>query len=181
MRRTSPESTGSRKKVSCICRAGWSGPRLRASKLSHSLSSSGPSATSQPIPTKASTSRWADELDGVAGAEAARRRRDRDVDPLLDEDPLVALGLELGLARGERRADPPPRLADTLAGLGLGARRQRPDLAVGEREGALLALVGSMRAALSSSSELAAATAASASSTAVSICAGSSAATSTGS
>ena len=35
--------------VSCMVRAGWSGPRLSASKLSHSASTSGPSATSQPI------------------------------------------------------------------------------------------------------------------------------------
>ncbi len=33
---------------------GWSGPRLRASKLSHSASSTGPSATSQPMATKMS-------------------------------------------------------------------------------------------------------------------------------
>ena len=50
-------SAGSVQKVSCIVRAGWSGPRLSASKLSHSASTSGPSATSQPIATKTSAIR----------------------------------------------------------------------------------------------------------------------------
>ena len=50
-------SAGSAQKVSCIVRAGWSGPRLSASKFSHSASTSGPSATSQPIATKTSAIR----------------------------------------------------------------------------------------------------------------------------
>ena len=52
MRSTRPASGGSTKNVSCIWRAGWSGPKLSASKLNHSASISGPSATSQPWPTK---------------------------------------------------------------------------------------------------------------------------------
>ena len=77
----------------------------------------------------------------MAAAERAAARGQRDVDGLLGEDPLVALGLELGLAGGERLGDPAAGLADALAGLGLRARGQRPDLAVGEGERALVALV----------------------------------------
>ena len=47
-------SAGSVQNVSCMVRAGWSGPRLSASKLSHSASRTGPSATSQPMATKMS-------------------------------------------------------------------------------------------------------------------------------
>jgi hypothetical protein len=38
-------------KVSCMVRAGWSGRKFNASKLKCSVSTSGPSATSQPIAT----------------------------------------------------------------------------------------------------------------------------------
>ena len=82
------------------------------------------------------------ELDRVAGAGLASQGRHGDIDPLLDEDALVALDLELGLTGGEGLRHPTAGLTDPLAGLGLGARRQRPDLAVGEGEGTPLALVG---------------------------------------
>ena len=82
-----------------------------------------------------------DELDAGGARRAAPQRGHGDVDALLDEDALVALGLELGLAGRQRLADAAPGLADALAGLGLGARRQRTDLAVGEGERALLPLV----------------------------------------
>ena len=84
----------------------------------------------------------AHQLDGVAPAERAAAGGQRDVDGLLGEDALVALGLELDLPGGEGLGDPAAGLADALAGLGLGARRQRPDLAVGQGEGAPVALVG---------------------------------------
>ncbi len=59
VRSTIAAFSGVIQKVSCIVRAGWSGPRLSASKLSHSASTSGPSATSQPIATKMSaTCSW---------------------------------------------------------------------------------------------------------------------------
>ena len=61
-----------------------------------------PSATSQPMPTKASTRRWRRARWG-GGRRAAARAGHGDVDALLDEDALVALGLELGLAGRERR------------------------------------------------------------------------------
>ena len=50
-------SGGSTKNVSCISRAGWSGLKFRALKLNHSDSTSGPSAISQPMPTKMSETR----------------------------------------------------------------------------------------------------------------------------
>ena len=69
---------------------------------------------------------------GWRAPSSTPQRRDGDVDALLDEDALVALGLELGLASRQGLPDAAPGLADALAGLGLGARRQRTDLAVGE-------------------------------------------------
>ena len=57
MRSSRWASAGATKKVSCISRAGWSGAKLRESKLNHSDSSSGPSAISQPMPTKISETR----------------------------------------------------------------------------------------------------------------------------
>ena len=44
------------------------------------------------------------------------------------------LGLELGLPGGERLVDGSPGLADALAGILAGLRRQRADLAVGQRQ-----------------------------------------------
>ncbi len=46
VRSTTPLSGEATKKVSCIVRAGWSGGTLSASKLTHSASTSGPSAMS---------------------------------------------------------------------------------------------------------------------------------------
>ena len=46
VRSTTPESADPTQNVSCMERAGWSGPRFSASKLNHSASTSGPSATS---------------------------------------------------------------------------------------------------------------------------------------
>ena len=46
----------SRYMVSYMPRAGWAGGMLSASKLYQSVSASGPSATSNPIPTKTSSS-----------------------------------------------------------------------------------------------------------------------------
>ena len=70
----------------------------------------------------------------MAGAGGPPVPGQGDVDGLLDQDPLVALLLELGLAGLERLVTAPPGLADPLAGVGLGGRRQGADLAVGQRE-----------------------------------------------
>ena len=124
------------------CGPGGPGARLRASKLSHSASTSGPSATSQPIATKTSLDALLHGREGVARARGAAVVRQRHVDGLLDQHPVVALGLELGLAvldRGPHRA---ARLSDALAGLGLGLRGQRADLAVGQGERAAVTGVG---------------------------------------
>ncbi len=134
MRSTTWFSAGSVQNVSCMVRAGWSGPRLRASKFSHSASTTGPSATSQPIATNTSAMSSASMVSGCRRARPAAGRRQGDVDGLLDEHPLLGLGLEVGLAGGERLVDLPPGLADPLAGLLAGLGRQRTDLAVGERQ-----------------------------------------------
>ena len=60
--------------------------------------------------------------------------RQRDVDGLLDQHPLLVLGLEHHGAGGERLVDRATRLADPLAGLLARLRRQRTDLAVGQRQ-----------------------------------------------
>ena len=72
--------------------------------------------------------------DRVPGADGDPVGRQRDVDGLLDQHPLLVLGLEHGLAGGERLVDGTAGLADPLAGLLARLRRQRADLAVGERE-----------------------------------------------
>ena len=72
--------------------------------------------------------------DRVPGAARAAVPGQRDVDGLLDQHPLLVLGLEHGLPRGERLADRAAGLADALAGVLAGLRRQRADLAVGQRE-----------------------------------------------
>ena len=76
-------------------------------------------------------------LDGrqrMAGTGRTAVPRQRDVDRLLDEDPLVALVLQDGLASGQCLGDGSPRGADPLAGLGLRGWRQGADLAVGQRQ-----------------------------------------------
>ena len=55
-------------------RAGWAGGMLSASKLYQSVSTSGPSATSKPMPTKTSSSSsrvWRDEVQVAPGHRAA--------------------------------------------------------------------------------------------------------------
>ena len=117
-----------------MVRAGWSGPRLSASKLSHSASTSGPSATSQPIATKMSAISSGAVVIGCRAPPGHAVGRQRDVDGLLDQHPLLVLGLQHGLPRGQRLADRAAGLADPLAGLLAGLRRQRADLPVGQRQ-----------------------------------------------
>ena len=134
MRSTRWWSAGSVQNVSCMVRAGWSGPRLSASKLSHSASTTGPSATSQPIATKTSAISSEPVVSGCRAPRGGAVGRQRDVDGLLDQHPLLVLGLEHLLPRGERLVDRAAGLADPLPGLLAGLRRQRADLAVGQRE-----------------------------------------------
>ncbi|GAA3306753.1 hypothetical protein GCM10020219_004020 [Nonomuraea dietziae] len=70
----------------------------------------------------------------MAGAPRDAVPRQRDVDGLLDQDAGVALGLQLGLARGERLVDRLAGAADALARLGAGRGRQGADLTVGQRD-----------------------------------------------
>src|SRR6478735_5299848 len=67
------------------------------------------------------------QLQRVPGAGRAAVHRPGDVDGLLDEDPPVALLLELGLAARVRTAERGLRRAHPLAGLRLGARGEGPD------------------------------------------------------
>ncbi|GAA4963223.1 hypothetical protein GCM10023238_33260 [Streptomyces heliomycini] len=80
----------------------------------------------------------------VAGAGRDAVVGQRDVHGLLDQDARVALGLELGLAGGEALAHGTARLADALAGVGLGVRRQGADLTVGQRQRGGAAGVGDL-------------------------------------
>ena len=70
----------------------------------------------------------------VPGPGRPARRGQRDVDGLLDQHPLLVLDLELGLPGRQRLVDGAPGLADALAGVLAGLRRQRADLAVGQRQ-----------------------------------------------
>ena len=135
VRSTTPESSEPTQKVSWLDRAGWSGGMLSASKLNHSASTSGPSATSKPIATNRSAMRSVRVVSGCRAPAGDPVPGQRDVDGLLDEHPGVALGLELGLPGGQRLGDGAAGGAHPLAGLRLGGRRQRPDLAVGQGQG----------------------------------------------
>ena len=76
------------------------------------------------------------QLERVPGAGRAAADGAGDVDRLLDEDAPVALVLELALPGGVGPAELGLGRADPLAGLGLGARRQGADLALGRGDGA---------------------------------------------
>ena len=106
--------------------------KLSASKLSHSASSSGPSATSQPMATKTSSIRCIKAVIGCTaptgasgtGSVTSTRSSTR---------ARAQLGrLDLGLARLQGRVDLRPGPADPRAGVLAGLRRQRPDLPVGQ-------------------------------------------------
>ena len=181
MRSTRWCSAGSVQNVSCMVRAGWSGPRLRASKLSHSASTTGPSATSQPIATNTSAMSLGHHRDRVAGAARCAVPREGDVDGLLDQHPLLGLGLEHGLARSASAWLTAPRAWPTrwpasLRACGGSAPISRLASASGERSPAW-----SVRTCLSASRSVAAAIAARASSRIASTCSSSSGVTWTGS
>ncbi len=74
VRSTRPEPSGATKKVSASERAGWSGPVFSASKFSHSASSSGPSATSYPIPTNTSAIRSFSVVNGCRAPRGSRSK-----------------------------------------------------------------------------------------------------------
>ena len=94
----------------------------------------GPSATSQPIATKMSAISSEPVVTGCRAPAGDPVGRQGDVDGLLDQHPLLVLGLEHRLAAAERLVDRAARLADPLAGLLAGLRRQGADLPVGQRQ-----------------------------------------------
>ena len=76
-------------------------------------------------------------LDGrqrVPGADGAAAGRQRDVDGLGDQDPGVALVLQCDWRAASAASTCSRASSDALAGVGLGGRRQRADLAVGQGE-----------------------------------------------
>ena len=146
-----------------MVRAGWSAPRLRASKLSHSASTTGPSATSQPIATKMSSISSAPVVSGCREPRGRAVDGQRDVDGLLDQHPLLVLGLEHRGPGGERLVDRaagrPTRWPASLRACGGSAPISRLASASGERSPAW-----SSRTCLSSARSPAASIAASAAS-----------------
>ena len=114
---------------------------LSASKVSHSDSTSGPSAISQPIETKMSSTRSETRLIGCRAPSGRRGHAHRHVDGLLDEDALVALGLELGLPRASA-CDTWPRAWPTrLPASALALGGSAPISRLASASGALLPLV----------------------------------------
>ena len=77
----------------------------------------------------------------VAGPAGRAVDGQRDVDGLLDQHPLLVLGLEHLGAGGQGLGDRPAGLADALAGLLACLRRQRADLAVGQGQRRAVACV----------------------------------------
>ena len=132
VRSTRWSSAGSVQNVSCMVRAGWSGPRLRASKLSHSASSTGPSATSQPMATKMSAISSEPVVSGCR-APVGTRSVGRVTSTVSSTSIRCSCSASSSSCRlRERLLHGPARLADALAGLLARLRRQRPDLAVGQ-------------------------------------------------
>ena len=75
-----------------------------------------------------------ESAEGVPCPENRAPGRHRDIHGFLDEDMRVALRLECSQARLEGLADRLTGTPHTLSRFGLGSRRERPDLAIGERE-----------------------------------------------
>jgi hypothetical protein len=86
-----------------------------------------------------------DHRDRVPGAGRGPVGRQGDVDPLGDQDLLVALALELRLALLDRGGDAADGGADPAARVGPGLRRQRADLGPGQGQRRLVARVREAR------------------------------------
>ena len=117
-----------------MVRAGWSGPRFMASKLSHSASTSGPSAISQPIATKMSAT--CSEIVVSGCREPTGSTSDGSVTSTCSAASIrsssAASTSTVRAARASLMRS--ARLADALAGLLAGLRRQCADLAVRQRQ-----------------------------------------------
>ena len=134
MRSTWREPSGATWKVSCSLRAGWSGGKFSASKLNCSVSTSGPSASSQPIATKVSAMCSARMVIGcrapigwrVDGRVTSMRSATSTGGVALgpqDRQPLVVGALRLGA-----------RDVDPLACVGAVGLGQRPERLAGQRD-----------------------------------------------
>ncbi len=159
-----------------MVRAGWSGMKLRASKFIHSASSSGPSATSQPMPTNTSSIRFISAVTGctapsgamatgsVTSTRSSARVRSSSAAEI---SASRAFSAWLMVPRAWPIRDPA-----SLRACGGSAPISRLASAIGDRSPAWAS-----RACLSSATEVAAWNAASASATMASTCAASSGAT----
>ena len=131
-------SGGSTKKVSCISRAGWSGLKFSASKLNHSDSTSGPSAISQPMPTKMSATRSC-RVDSGWRAPARRRRGAAVTSTVSSTRMRASFSASSSAVRSASALLTRPREdAHELAGGGLLVLRQPADFTVGEAQRGLL-------------------------------------------
>ena len=134
MRRTRWFSGGSVQNVSCMVRAGWSGTeveRVEVEPLGLDDRTLGDLPAHRDEDVGDQLGAGGDRVPGAGGHPVGRQR---DVDGLLDQHPLLVLGLEHRLPLAERLVDRAAGLADPLAGLLAGLRRQRADLAVGQRQ-----------------------------------------------
>src|SRR5918993_342545 len=96
-----------------MSRAGWPGGKLSAPKLFQSVSTSGPSATVKPMPTKTSSSSWMACVTRCTCPAGGRRRLQGGFEPLAHVAPLVGLERPQPLAElGERGAAADHRALD---------------------------------------------------------------------
>ena len=124
-----------------MVRAGWSGMKFSASKLKCSVSTSGPSATSQPMPTNTSAIRSDSVVSGCRAPRGLRFHGKGDVDGLVAQHALVAFDLQLARALLEGGLDLGLRLVDPLARVGTGLGRQRADLPARDEQRCLVTQV----------------------------------------
>ena len=134
MRSSCRDPSGAMWKVSDSLRAGWSGGKFSASKLNCSVSTSGPSASSQPIATKVSAMCSARMVIGCRAPIGLAGRGQGDVDGLGHQHRRVAFGAQyrqtlvvaaLGVAAGD---------VDQLAGLGAVLLGQAGQRLAGQRQ-----------------------------------------------
>ena len=101
-----------------MVRAGWSLPKFSASKFSQDDSTSGPSATSQPIATNTSAIRSAIWVIGCRAPRGSRSHGSVTSTASSTSTRCVALAPRAGAARVEGLLDLLARGVDPLAGLG---------------------------------------------------------------
>ena len=127
-----------------MARAGWSGSKFSASKLKPLGLHLGALGHLPAHPDEHVRDALDEQGERVAGAARVAVARQRDVDRLLDEHPLVALLHQRGMARVERLLGLLARGVHPLARIGAVGAGQRPELAAGEQQRGPLAEVGGL-------------------------------------